>query len=60
MVISTFWLIVAFVGAFILFGAIMWSRQQNKTVTPREDRASEAATRDLYQSQDADDKAGRG
>jgi len=43
------WVIVVFIGAFVLFGAIIWARRQNRTVTPEEHRRSEQATRDLYQ-----------
>ena len=57
MVISSFWTIVVFIGAFILFGVIIFAWRQNKKVTPEQDRRSEAATRELYRTEDADDKA---
>ncbi|HEX8553610.1 MAG TPA: hypothetical protein VF695_02780 [Sphingomonas sp.] len=60
MIISSFWIIVVFIGAFVLFAAIIWSRQQNKKVTPQQDRRSETATHDLYRDQDRDDKANGG
>lgn len=49
------WTIVVFVGGFVLFGVMMWSRANNK-VTPEEEARTEAATRELYAEQDADDK----
>jgi flagellar basal body-associated protein FliL len=56
---SSLWVIVVFIGAFVLFGAIMWARAKNKTITPEENARTEAATRELYEKQDADDKAHR-
>ena len=50
------WVIVVFIGAFVLFGAIAWARRQNLKRTPREERRTEQATRDLYQSQNRDDE----
>ena len=46
---GTLWVIVVFIGAFVLFGAIIWARRKNKTVTPEQHRRTEQATRDLYQ-----------
>jgi len=55
------WVIVVFIGAFVLFGAIVWARRKNQTdVTPQQHRQSEAATRDLYQDPlDHDSTGGR-
>jgi len=53
------WVIVVFIGAFVLFGAIVWSRRQNRSVTPEEHRRSEQATRDLYQDPVDHDSTGR-
>ncbi len=47
---GSLWVIVVFIGAFVLFGAIIWARAKNKTVTPEEFRRSEQATKDLYEN----------
>ena len=43
------WVVVVFIGAFVLFGAIIWASRKNKTITPAEHRRSEEATRANYQ-----------
>ncbi len=50
------WVIVVFIGAFVLFGAIAWSRAQNKKRSAQDERRTEEATRDLYQQQNRDDE----
>ena len=52
---SSFWVIVVFIGAFALFGAIMWSRAKNKGITPEENARTERATRDLYDGDTTDE-----
>ena len=51
---GSLWLIVVFVGAFVLFGLIMWARAKNKAITPEENRATEQATHDLYDGDTVD------
>jgi beta-lactamase regulating signal transducer with metallopeptidase domain len=51
---SSLWVIVVFIGAFVLFGAILWARSKNKAVTPEENRRTEQATRDLYDGDTVD------
>ncbi|SFP92311.1 hypothetical protein [Sphingomonas rubra] len=50
------WVIVVFIGAFVLFGAIAWARAQNKKRSAQEERRTEEATRDLYRDQNRDDQ----
>ena len=45
---GSLWVIVVFVGAFALFGVILWARAKNKAISPEQERRSEQATRDLY------------
>lgn len=45
---GSLWVIVVFVGAFVLLGVMIWARQKNKAITPEQERRSEQATRDLY------------
>lgn len=52
---GSLWVIVVFLGAFALFGAIMWARAKNKTITPEENRRTEQATRDLYDGDTVDE-----
>ena len=52
---GSLWVIVVFLGAFALFGAIMWARAKNKTVTPEEERRTEQATHDLYDGDTTDE-----
>jgi hypothetical protein len=56
---GSWWVIVVFIGAFVLFGAIVWSRQKNKGITPEEHRRSEEATRANYQDPVDHDPEGR-
>lgn len=53
---GSLWLIVVFVGAFVLVAAMAWARRKNQQRTPEEERRTEQATRDLYQSQNIDDQ----
>jgi hypothetical protein len=53
MVISSFWIIVVFVGAFALGGAILWAMANNRTSRRTLER-TEQATRDLYDGETAD------
>jgi hypothetical protein len=52
---GTIWLIVVFVGAFVLIGAIAWARAQNGKITPEQERRSEQATHDLYRNGTTDE-----
>jgi hypothetical protein len=56
MVISTFWIIVVFIGAMALAGAIAWAKLYDKT-TPEGDRRTEQATRDLYENGTVDESS---
>jgi hypothetical protein len=53
MVIGSFWIIVVFVGAFALGGAILWAMANNRT-SKRKLEQTEQATRDLYDGDTAD------
>ena len=53
---GSLWLIVVFIGAFVLIAAIAWSRRKNDKITPEEHARTEQATHDLYQSQNDDDQ----
>jgi hypothetical protein len=46
---GSLWVIVVFVGAFVLFGAIVWAWRKNKEITPEQHRRTEEATRANYQ-----------
>jgi hypothetical protein len=46
---GSLWIIVVFIGAFVLFGAIIWSRRKNREITPEQHRRTEEATRANYQ-----------
>ena len=52
---GSLWLIVVFIGAFVLVAAMAWARAQNKKRTPREEQRTEEATRAMYQEQNRDD-----
>jgi hypothetical protein len=53
---GSLWLIVVFIGAFVLVGAMAWARAKNKKITPEQHRRSEQATADLYaEGRKADD-----
>ncbi len=45
---GSLWLIVVFIGAFVLMGVIIWARTKNRKITPEQHRRTEEATRDLY------------
>lgn len=49
------WVIVVFIGAFILIGAIAWARAQNAKRSPRDEARTEEATRRLYEDQNRED-----
>ncbi|MDP1027158.1 hypothetical protein Q5H91_08040 [Sphingomonas sp. KR1UV-12] len=56
---GSLWLIVVFIGAFVLVGAIAWAKAKNRRISPEQDRRTEQATRDLYRNGSDDDAAGR-
>ena len=49
------WVIVVFIGAFILIAAIAWARAQNAKRSPRDEARTEEATRRLYEDQNRED-----
>ena len=52
---SGFWVIVVFVGAFALMGAILWAKANNRT-SPEKLAETERATRDRYAEGDTVDR----
>ncbi len=54
---GSLWLIVVFIGAFVLVGAIAWAKAKNRKISPEQERRTEQATRDLYR--DSADDQGR-
>ena len=52
---SVLYTLVVIGGFIILGGAIAWAKLRNNT-TPREDRHTERATRDLYREQNEADR----
>ena len=50
------WTLLVIVGPLVLIGAIAWAMINNRT-TPAEDARSEAATREMYKEQSAEDEA---
>ena len=52
---GTIWLIVVFVGAFVLVAAMAWARAKNKAIPPEQERRTEQATRDLYKDGTTDE-----
>ena len=56
---GSLWLIVVFVGAFVLMGVMIWARAKNKQIPPEQDRRSEQATRDLYREGEEDQRTDR-
>jgi NADH:ubiquinone oxidoreductase subunit 6 (subunit J) len=52
---GTIWLIVIFLGAFVLVAVMAWARAKNKAITPEEFRRTEQATHDLYKNGTTDE-----
>jgi hypothetical protein len=53
-VISSFWLLVVFIGGFALLGAIIYAWSRNRRSSPREVERTEQATRELYDGDPTD------
>jgi hypothetical protein len=49
------WVIVVFIGAFVLIAAMAWAKAQNAKRTPREEQRTEDATKRLYEEQSRED-----
>ncbi|GGB24350.1 hypothetical protein GCM10011380_12370 [Sphingomonas metalli] len=56
---GSLWLIVVFIGAFVLVGAMAWARSRNRAIPPEQERRTEQATRDLYQNPKGDEPGDR-
>lgn len=54
MATGAIWMVVVFVGAFVLLAAIIWAKAKNKT-SDRQLRETERATRDLYKDGTTDE-----
>lgn len=54
MTMGAIWMLVVFVGAFVLMGAILWAKSRNR-ISHRQHRETEAATRDLYEGGTTDE-----
>lgn len=54
MTMGAIWMLVVFVGAFVLMGAILWAKAKNRT-SHRQDRHTEAATKKLYEEGTTDE-----
>ena len=49
------WVVVVFIGAFVLIAAMAWAKAQNAKRTPREEQRTEDATKRLYEEQSRED-----
>jgi hypothetical protein len=58
MATGAIWMLVVFVGAFVLMGAILWAKAKNR-VSHRQQRQTEAATRELYRDGTTDESVPR-
>lgn len=50
------WTLLVIVAPLLLIGVIAWAMMHNRT-TPAEDARTEAATREMYKEQSAEDEA---
>jgi uncharacterized protein HemX len=54
------WLVMTVFGVIALGAAIVWGLRRNRKITPRQDRAAEERTRDVYEAENRDAKENRG